>query len=119
MNKDIKIARLEQKLSKAKSEIKKLKKETPQKASESKNKPSKKKRIENCVFDGRTTTISFDSIERYSYTGDMITMAIFLCIYAGLSARKAVKSMEVMNHMLHGVFGDIPAHTTIRTWLAK
>ncbi len=49
----------------------------------------------------------------------MITMAIFLCIYAGLSARKAVKSMEVMNHMLHGVFGDIPAHTTIRTWLAK
>ena len=49
----------------------------------------------------------------------MITMAIFLCIYAGLSPRKAVKSMEVMNHMLHGVFGDIPAHTTIRTWLAK
>jgi len=43
MNKDIKIARLEQKLSKAKSEIKKLKKETSQKASESKSKPSKKK----------------------------------------------------------------------------
>ena len=43
MNKDIKIARLEQSLKEANSEIKRLKKEARRKESESKRKSSKKK----------------------------------------------------------------------------
>ena len=37
----------------------------------------------------------------------------------GSSPRKAAKSLEVFNFMFHGLLGDSPCHTTIRTWLAK
>ena len=45
--------------------------------------------------------------------------ALLLCIYAGCSPRKAAKSIEVFNYMFQGLLGRNPAHTTIRTWLAK
>lgn len=45
--------------------------------------------------------------------------SILLCVYAGLSPRKAVKSLAVINFMLHGLLGKVPCHTTIRSWLAK
>ena len=45
--------------------------------------------------------------------------AFLLCIYVGCSPRKVAKSLEVFNFMLHGLLGDSPCHTTIRTWLAK
>ena len=45
--------------------------------------------------------------------------ALLLCVYAGCSPRKAAKSIEVFNYMFHGLLGRNPAHTTIRTWLAK
>ena len=49
----------------------------------------------------------------------MMMTAFLLCIYAGSSPRKAAKSLEVFNFMFHGLLGDSPCHTTIRTWLAK
>ena len=49
----------------------------------------------------------------------MMMTAVLLCVYAGVSPRKAAKSIEVFNHMLHGLLGVNPCHTTIRTWLAK
>lgn len=45
--------------------------------------------------------------------------SILLCVYAGLSPRKAVKSLAVINYMFHGLLGDVPCHTTIRSWLKK
>ena len=45
--------------------------------------------------------------------------AFLLCIYVGSSPRKAAKSLEVFNFMFHGLLGESPCHTTIRTWLAK
>lgn len=45
--------------------------------------------------------------------------SILLCIYAGLSPRKAVKSLKVINYMFHGLLGEVPCHTTIRSWLVK
>lgn len=45
--------------------------------------------------------------------------AFLLCIYAGCSPRQAAKSLEVFNFMFHGLLGQSPCHTTIRTWLAK
>lgn len=45
--------------------------------------------------------------------------AFLLCIYAGCSPRQAAKSIEVFNFLLHGLLGDSPCHTTIRSWLAK
>ena len=49
----------------------------------------------------------------------MMMTAFLLCIYVGCSPRKAAKSLEVFNFMFHGLLGDSPSHTTIRTWLAK
>ena len=49
----------------------------------------------------------------------MMMTAFLLCIYVGSSPRKAAKSLEVFNFMFHGLLGDSPCHTTIRTWLAK
>lgn len=49
----------------------------------------------------------------------MMMTAFLLCIYVGSSPRKAAKSMEVFNFMFHGLLGESPCHTTIRTWLAK
>lgn len=49
----------------------------------------------------------------------MMMAAFLLCIYVGSSPRKAAKSLEVLNFMFHGILGDSPCHTTIRTWLAK
>ena len=49
----------------------------------------------------------------------MMMTAFLLCIYVGSSPRKAAKSLEVFNFMFHGILGDSPCHTTIRTWLAK
>lgn len=46
-------------------------------------------------------------------------MALLLCIYAGCSPRQAARIIEVVNRMFHGLMGRSPAHTTIRTWLAK
>lgn len=46
-------------------------------------------------------------------------MALMFVIYAGCSPYQVVKCIEVLNHMLKGVFKESPAHTTIRTWLAK
>lgn len=69
--------------------------------------------------DKRTTTITFEAIERYTYSGFMILTAILLCVYAGDSPRGAAKSIEVFNFMLHGMLGKNPCHTTIRTWLEK
>ena len=45
--------------------------------------------------------------------------AFLLCMYAGCSPRQAAKSIEVFSFMFHGLLGDSPCHTTIRTWLAK
>lgn len=45
--------------------------------------------------------------------------SILLCVYAGLSPRKAVRSLEAVNFMFHGLLGKVPCHTTIRSWLAK
>ena len=45
--------------------------------------------------------------------------AVLLCVYAGNSPRKAVKSLEVFDFMLQGMLGEKPCHTTVRTWLAK
>lgn len=42
-----------------------------------------------------------------------------LVVYAGCSPYQVVKCIEVLNHMLKGVFKESPAHTTIRTWLTK
>jgi len=49
----------------------------------------------------------------------MMMTAVMLCVYAGCTPRKAAKSLEVFNHMLRGLLGANPCHTTIRTWLAK
>ena len=49
----------------------------------------------------------------------MMMTAFLLCIYVGSSPRKAAKSLEVFNFMFHGLLGESPCHTTIRTWLAK
>ncbi len=49
----------------------------------------------------------------------MILAAVLLCVYAGNSPRKAAKSIEVFNFMLHGLLGKKPCQTTIRTWLEK
>lgn len=49
----------------------------------------------------------------------MMMTAFLLCIYVGSSPRKAARSLEVFNFMFHGLLGDSPSHTTIRTWLAK
>lgn len=119
MDKDKKIARLEQKLNKAQEEIKNLKSENRSLKSE-KRKESKKKRRKEHNSDKRTTTITFEAIERYTYTEFMILTAILLCVYVGDSPRKAAKSIEVFNFMLHGLLGKKkPYHTTIRTWLEK
>lgn len=62
--------------------------------------------------DKRTTTIPFEAIERYTYSGFMILTAILLCVYAGNSPRGAAKSIEVFNFMLHGMLGKNPCHIT-------
>ena len=78
---------------------------------------SKKRKTHNS--ETRTTTITFEAIERYTYSGFMVLTAILLCVYAGNCPRGATKSIEVFNFMLHGLLGANPCHTTIRTWLEK
>ena len=117
MNKDKKIERLEQKLAKALEEIKELKSDVRKVKRES-SKASKKGR-QDYNADQRTATITFEAVKRYTYSGFMMMTAFLLCIYAGCSPRQAAKSLEVFNFMFHGLLGDSPCHTTIRTWLAK
>ena len=46
-------------------------------------------------------------------------MALMLCVFAKISPRKVTKALQILNFMLGNVLGDIPEHTTIRTWIAK
>ena len=79
----------------------------------------RKKRRQDRNAEQRTATITFEAVKRYTYSGFMMMTAFLLCIYVGSSPRKAAKSLEVFNFMFHGLLGDSPCHTTIRTWLAK
>ena len=113
-----KMSKLEKENEKLRTQLAELKEQKKQAEAELR-KERKKKRLEGDQADSRATTITFETVKRYTYSGFMMMTATLLCVYAGGSPRKAVKSMEVFNHVLHGLLGAKPCHTTIRTWLAK
>lgn len=117
MNKDIKIIRLEKRLATANNDLKAANAEIRKLKKELKN--TDKKRHTTGGSDERTVILTFKSIKRYVYEDFVIKMALMLCVFAKISPRKVTKALQIFNFMLGNALGDIPEHTTIRTWIAK